>query len=71
VQIEEEKDEQLASLSSELLKLHSSLLRERKRVLFILQVNTCQSSSIVLETTQLRKTLSHPSHDINFKLWAA
>ncbi len=29
----------MASLSSELLKLHSSLLRERKRVLFILQVN--------------------------------
>jgi hypothetical protein len=37
VQVEEEKDEQLASLSAELLKLHSSLLVERKRILFILQ----------------------------------
>jgi hypothetical protein len=37
VQVEEEKDEQLASLSAELLKLHSSLLQERKRILFIIQ----------------------------------
>ena len=36
-QVEEEKDDQLASLSAELLRLHSSLLQERKRILIIIQ----------------------------------
>ena len=37
-QVEEEKDDQLASLSAELLRLHSSLLREKKRILAFIQV---------------------------------
>jgi hypothetical protein len=38
LQVEEEKDEQLASLSAQLLKLHASLLSEKKRILGIIQV---------------------------------